>query len=261
MPRRNNSILDDLVILPWWRNLTLAAIIYISFKYLIPPITFQHPFYKGLVAILPSLAPYVAFVLCLTAAASAFNAWRKGALLDSQKGIKTIRAISWREFEELVGEAYRRKGFAVTESGGAGADGGIDLVLRRGGEKLLVQCKHWRMDKVGVKVVRELYGVVSAEGASGGVVISSGTFTQEARDFVSGKPLELIDGPDLLEIISSVQRAPMPASQAAHENLCPLCGGKMVLRTAKKGSHVGEKFWGCSGFPKCRGTKHYIVSD
>jgi restriction system protein len=257
MARNNDSILEHLAILPWRLNLILAAIVYVSFKYLIPFITFQHPFYKGLVAILPSLAPYVAFVLCLTAAASALDAWRKGALLDSQKGIRTIRAISWQEFEQLVGEAYRRKGYAVTESGGGGADGGIDLVLRRGDKKLLVQCKHWWIDKVGVKVVRELYGVVAAEGVSGGIVISSGTFTREAKDFASGKPLELIDGPELLKMISEVQKIPMPVSHALNDALCPLCGQEMVLRTARKGTHAGERFWGCSAYPKCRGTKPY----
>ena len=38
------------------------------------------------------------------------------------------------------------------------------------------------------------------------------------------------------------------------ERICPRCGGKLVLRTAKKGDHVGEQFWGCSNFtnhPKC----------
>lgn len=34
--------------------------------------------------------------------------------------------------------------------------------------------------------------------------------------------------------------------------LCPKCGGKLVLRTTKNGEHKGEKFWGCSNFPKCR---------
>ncbi|MBR1591871.1 MAG: NERD domain-containing protein [Ruminococcus sp.] len=33
---------------------------------------------------------------------------------------------------------------------------------------------------------------------------------------------------------------------------CPLCGSKLVLRTASKGSHKGEKFYGCSAYPKCR---------
>lgn len=34
---------------------------------------------------------------------------------------------------------------------------------------------------------------------------------------------------------------------------CPKCGKHMVLRTAKAGSHPGRQFWGCSGYPDCRG--------
>lgn len=34
---------------------------------------------------------------------------------------------------------------------------------------------------------------------------------------------------------------------------CPKCGGEMILRIAKNGANEGGKFWGCSGFPKCRG--------
>jgi predicted RNA-binding Zn-ribbon protein involved in translation (DUF1610 family) len=35
-------------------------------------------------------------------------------------------------------------------------------------------------------------------------------------------------------------------------NVCPKCGSSMVVREAKKGQNIGKKFWGCSGFPKCR---------
>ena len=257
MARRSKTILDDLALLPWWINIILAAIVYLSFRYWIPLIVFQNPFLKGIATALPSLAPFVSGILCFIAAISAFNAWRKGELLEKQTGIGTLRTISWREFEELVGEAYRRKGFIVTETGGGGADGGVDLVLRRGGEKLLVQCKHWKMDKVGVKVVRELYGVVAAESASGGIVISSGTFTQEAKDFARGKQLELLDGPVLLNLIAEVQKSSAIHIKKTDDNVCPICGSKMVLRTAKKGTNAGEKFWGCSAFPKCRATKPY----
>lgn len=37
-----------------------------------------------------------------------------------------------------------------------------------------------------------------------------------------------------------------------NERNCPRCGGKLVLRTAKKGANAGNSFWGCSNFPKCR---------
>jgi len=37
--------------------------------------------------------------------------------------------------------------------------------------------------------------------------------------------------------------------------VCPRCGKAMILRTARKGSSTGSKFWGCSGFPVCKATK------
>lgn len=36
---------------------------------------------------------------------------------------------------------------------------------------------------------------------------------------------------------------------------CPVCGSRMVKRTAKKGGHAGETFWGCPKYPGCRGTR------
>ena len=35
---------------------------------------------------------------------------------------------------------------------------------------------------------------------------------------------------------------------------CPRCGAEMVRRTAGKGRSQGQQFWGCSKFPKCRGS-------
>lgn len=43
-------------------------------------------------------------------------------------------------------------------------------------------------------------------------------------------------------------------SSAEASKLCPLCGGKLVLRTARKGANAGNQFYGCSNFPKCRYT-------
>ena len=36
--------------------------------------------------------------------------------------------------------------------------------------------------------------------------------------------------------------------------LCPDCGATMVRRTARKGKHAGQDFWGCAKFPRCRGV-------
>lgn len=53
---------------------------------------------------------------------------------------------------------------------------------------------------------------------------------------------------------SAASAAEPPRSSSAADKACPRCGSPMVLRTARKGSTVGAQFWGCSGFPKCRGT-------
>lgn len=34
--------------------------------------------------------------------------------------------------------------------------------------------------------------------------------------------------------------------------VCPWCGGKLLLRVAKKGVHAGRSFYGCSNYPKCK---------
>lgn len=42
---------------------------------------------------------------------------------------------------------------------------------------------------------------------------------------------------------------------------CPKCGSGMTLREAKKGQNIGQQFWGCNQFPKCRGVMKYFEWD
>jgi four helix bundle suffix protein len=36
--------------------------------------------------------------------------------------------------------------------------------------------------------------------------------------------------------------------------VCPHCGKLMALRTAQKGLSAGKQFWGCTGYPDCKGV-------
>lgn len=172
------------------------------------------------------------------------------AVADPQ-GKKTLENISWREFEQLVGELFHRRGFRVAETQ-YGADGGVDLILHRQGKTYLVQCKQWKAFKVGVKVVRELYGVMAAEGAVGGYVVTSGRFTEQAYEFAKGLELYLIDGEALYQWIH--EEIPNRAKQQDTPP-CPECGAPMKKRTAKRGAHAGYTFWGCTRYPSCKGTR------
>ena len=47
---------------------------------------------------------------------------------------------------------------------------------------------------------------------------------------------------------------PNQSAPSAHLPACPQCGKPMVLRTAKTGRNAGQQFWGCSGYPDCKGV-------
>ncbi len=307
MARRKKSrplddILDLLAMLPWWVCLLLAALSYAVLHRLATPLQaadFQGQgsaiagamMQKAVIHGLASVGQYLVPLLCL--AAAAMSAWRRkhrqSLLADvaHAPNADALEGISWREFELLVGEAYRQQGYRVTELGGNGADGGVDLVLLKGGKKFFVQCKQWKAYKVGVTTVRELYGVMAAKGAAGGFVVTSGRFTHDAQAFAQGRNIQLVDGPQLFAMMRRARQAqghatpgtttreftsaagtphdpagtvaPHPAAAAASASVqqpeCPRCGAAMQLRTARQGAHAGRNFWGCSTYPKCRGTR------
>ena len=261
---RRHSTLDDLITLPWWFNLFLAATVYAFLKYWLPTIEFHNQGIQTIATATPQLAGLFASVFVFTAAFSALLAWRKGELLNKQTGIRSVKELPWQDFEHLVGEAYRRKGFHVDENTGTGPDGGIDLTLTKEGEELLVQCKNWKTKAVGVPVIRELFGVVTAENASAGILVCSGSFTRDAIEFARTKPIELVAGAELVRLIGEVQTQPKvetasTAPKLSTEPSCPTCNSPMAMRTAKRGKSAGSQFWGCSRYPKCRGTRQLDV--
>ena len=130
------------------------------------------------------------------------------------------------------------------------------IVLTKNDKKILVQFKHWKTQKVGVKTVRELYGVLINSGADEVNIVCSGEFTNDAIDFVKDKAIYLIDGDKLTENIQGIQSQEYAQSRDMVVS-CPACGSDMVLRLAKQGADAGKQFYGCSTYPKCKGTRNY----
>ncbi len=270
MPRRNPSLLDALARAPWPIGLIAGTAVLISAKVL-PAVlgNLQNPYLAAIGKQLAggALNPlfWLLAALCwLAALFSFFGQRQRQKLLEAQSGIDTLRAMSWRDLERLVSEAYRRMGYQVDETGQGGADGGIDLVLRRDGHVTLVQCKHWRTQRVGAPVVREQFGLLTHHQAAAVIIVTTGDFTPEAKSFAVGKPIELIAGPELLVLVQSVQRqspssagttaatATSATQPAASEQTCPTCAAPMVRRKARQ---TKADFLGCSRFPACRGTR------
>ena len=274
MARRKQSPFEDWIEvsskLPWWVGILLALAAYFWLHNIASSevTVVAQPGKMGEFAaqtLLKSLALFGQYVLpaafLLGAAMSAYSRVTRRALhakVATSPNRDALNDMSWQQFEALVGEAFRRKGYTVTETA-SGADGGIDLVLEKEGETFLVQCKQWKAYKVGVSTVRELYGVMAAKGATGGFVVTSGVFTDEARAFATGRNIELLDGKALHALIRGVS-APAKATSVApavatSAPICPVCQSAMEKRIAKRGANSGNAFWGCSQYPACKGTR------
>lgn len=267
MARRRESVFDTLLTLPWWVAIGLGALGYAAVVVLLPLIwkdPLLAPATKGLQPV-----GLLIFGMCAIAGGgSALRSLLLSRKFDRQRGLDDIRALPWRQFESIVGEAFRRRGYSVVENAVGGADGGIDLTLSKDGQKFVVQCKQWKLQTVGVKPVRELAGVMAGADIAGGFFVTSGRYTEEARRFARSVDIDLVDGEGLAEMVQSVQRAQSHLdptmggvraittwSNGTDAPMCPNCGSAMVGRTAKRGANAGSQFWGCSQYPRCCGTR------
>lgn len=271
--KKEASALSLLARLHWGWGATLGVVFFVAILWGLPHVLgrtlgtsplAQASTSSSFHTLLLSLA-VLALLLCWSAAAVS---WRKGAsrrrLLDTQTGLASLCAMDWQAFERLVGEAYRRQGYKVTETGQGGADGGIDLLLHRHGKTEMVQCKQWTKSRVSAPVVREMWGLVAHHGYHGVKIVCVGEFTPDAKAFAHGKNMELVNGASLLALIRSVQsasghRVPVevkavrtPVAPAKKPPHCPQCGAAMVRRTARES---GKAFLGCSTYPACRGAR------
>ncbi|WP_335937037.1 restriction endonuclease [Streptomyces sp. PTD5-9] len=106
-------------------------------------------------------------------------------------------------FEDLVAQLFRAMGMqAVTTQ--RSNDGGVDVDALdpapiRGG-KIVVQVKRYR-NTVPPTAVRDLYGTVQDAGANKGVLVTTSGFGPGSHAFADGKPLELVSGPDLVDLL------------------------------------------------------------
>ena len=173
-----------------------------------------------------------------------------------------IRLMEWKRFEELCEGYWRAKGYRA-ELTGMGADGGVDVNLYAPSDPTqlfaVIQCKSW-MDQVGVKEIRELWGVTSHLNIKLALFYALSGYTDEAKAFASQKHFKLFTGKDLL---SQVQSLPADQQSALLDHTtrgdyttptCSKCDVKMEVKEGKKEGRKGDKYWGCINYPRCRQT-------
>lgn len=168
-----------------------------------------------------------------------------------------LEQVEWKRFEDLCCAFFKEKGITA-EVTPLGPDGGIDIALHQDPVDpvrvtAIVQCKAWNQ-AVGIKPVRELRGVMAHKQVDKAFFMAPQGFTSDAQAFAREGRITLLDGKLFLAMIRRLPEA------AQHRLLalttagdwttptCPNCGRTMVTRHGR-----GGDFWGCPGFPRCRG--------
>ena len=116
--------------------------------------------------------------------------------------------LSPNEFEGLITNLFALMGLDTRQTR-ASRDGGVDCVAFDSrpifGGKVVIQAKRYK-NTVGVSAVRDLFGTVQNEGASKGILVTTSGYGKAAFEFAAGKPLELLDGGNLLHLLAEHAR-------------------------------------------------------
>ncbi len=155
------------------------------------------PAFAGVSALTPVFGGSIAFVILAAGLKAGLEKLKQKKPFEKSSNAESLRNLTRSEFQLLVADSYRRMGFEVVELDGHGTDGKIDLKLIDEAEVTLVHCKYENDGKIGVKPIRQFHAIQIAESADRAIFVTSGIYTQQARNFVIGKQIQLIDGEQL----------------------------------------------------------------
>lgn len=168
---------------------------------------------------------------------------------SDQEVLNELRGYSPKDFELFITQLFSNLGFKTEQTGGS-YDGGIDVIATKDGIKHYIQCKKFITRQVSVHDIRDFYGALANKLANAkGYFITTNKFTLEAIKFAEDKPIELIDGFQLIKYIKLANKdisARVNINES--ENLtCPECGNNLTKKKGKFGYFIG-----CSNYPNCK---------
>ena len=115
-----------------------------------------------------------------------------------------LMELTWLEFESLIQNLFTKMGLEARQTRPS-RDGGVDCVAWDPrpifGGKVVIQAKRYK-NTVGVSAVRDLFGTLQNEGASKGILVTTSGYGQASFEFAQNKPIELIDGANLLYLLA-----------------------------------------------------------
>lgn len=197
MPRRKNTLIDFL--------LELVGKLFIPYILIIWLISLGNKALALKLSVWGGIFLGIVFIVVFSLKKKRFQ--KTGQWFSDKDLLDHFKAMKSWEFEEYIAQLYLKLGYK-TERVGRGYDGGVDVIAEKNGIKYYIQCKKYNTSTVGVKEIREFYGVLVDHTAQGkGIFITTNIFSSEAEYFAKDKPIELIDGQKLVRLIRQEERS------------------------------------------------------
>ena len=114
--------------------------------------------------------------------------------------LSQLATLSPEGFEEFVAEVFESLGYTVEQVGGTG-DEGADLRVELRGTRGVVQCKYHKKGVVGSPELQKFLGTIHHTASHKGFFVTTRTFSLAAEKFAADHPIELVDGPRLVELV------------------------------------------------------------
>lgn len=123
--------------------------------------------------------------------------------IKQQNTLNQIKQMDYREFERFVKQLFEWMGYQAKLTPIA-MDGGKDIILNKNGEKAIVECKRYNKPKVTRPDVQKFHSALIDCRAVKGYYVTTGEFTKPAKDYCIDKPIDLINGEELVKMLQNL---------------------------------------------------------
>lgn len=178
-----NSLFAHLLRSPWWISLAISLALILITRFVLPVAYAVYGYSISL--------PFIVI--------TAMALWKQRDVPSAARveaTLEAVRAMSWREFSQLVEQALQRDGYLVTPTSGA-----ADFNLVKARRTVLLCAKRWKAATHGVEPLRELYAARRAQEANEAIYIALGGLSDNALRFASDHRITLMQGPELARLL------------------------------------------------------------
>lgn len=145
----------------------------------------------------PPVAAFVALPFVVITIYVGYQQLRTLSPGKAELRLQSLRSLSWDQFSAVIVGAYQRQGYTVEPV----KKSDYDYTLMQQGRVTLLQCRRWKVNQLGVGPLEELANAVVSVQAYNGICITAGSISSKAREFVKGKPITLVTGIALAELV------------------------------------------------------------